>query len=70
MNRRATSRNGASGVRPFLRSFGLVAAAYATVGPWVQFDPDKELFTGEFADEANKLVTEDYRDEFKLPVIS
>ena len=42
----------------------------ATVGPWVQFDPEKETFTGEFAEEANKLVTEEYRDEFKLPVIS
>jgi predicted dehydrogenase len=47
-----------------------VAVENATVGPWVQFDPDKECFTGEFAEEANKLVTEEYRDEFKLPEIT
>ncbi len=42
----------------------------ATVGPWVQFDAEKEIFTGEFAEEANKLVSEEYRNEFKLPVIT
>ena len=47
-----------------------IAADNPTVGPWVQFDPATEKFIGEFAEEANKLVNEDYRDEFKLPVIS
>lgn len=47
-----------------------VSVDNATVGPWVQFDPETEKFTGEFAEEANKLVNEEYRDEFKLPVIS
>jgi predicted dehydrogenase len=42
----------------------------AVVGPWLTLDPKTERFTGEFADEANKLVDEEYRDEFKLPVIS
>lgn len=47
-----------------------VAVENATVGPWVQFDPETERFSGEFAEEANKLVNEEYREEFKLPVIS
>ncbi len=41
----------------------------ATVGPWLSFDPVKEVFTGEFAAEANAMLTETYREEFKLPVI-
>ncbi|MFZ4763972.1 MAG: Gfo/Idh/MocA family protein [Roseimicrobium sp.] len=40
------------------------------VGPWLSFDPSTERFTGEFADEANKLIEEEYREEFKLPVIA
>ena len=40
------------------------------VGPWLTLDPKTERFTGEFAEEANKLIDEDYRDEFKLPVIA
>jgi predicted dehydrogenase len=42
----------------------------ATVGPWLTLDPATEKFTGEFAAEANKLHDEEYREEFKLPVIS
>ncbi|OAI56694.1 hypothetical protein AYO49_03785 [Verrucomicrobiaceae bacterium SCGC AG-212-N21] len=38
-------------------------------GPWLDFDPDSEKFTGEFAEEANKIATENYVDEFKLPNI-
>ena len=40
-----------------------------TAGPWLDFDPVAEKFTGEFAEEANKLATENYVDEFKLPNI-
>ncbi len=47
-----------------------VAKDQATVGPWLTFDPKTERFTGEFADEANKLGEEEYREEFKLPEIS
>ena len=39
-------------------------------GPWLDFDPVAEKFTGEFAEEANKLATENYVEEFKLPEIS
>jgi predicted dehydrogenase len=46
-----------------------VATDQATVGPWLTFDPKSERFTGEFADEANKLIEEEYREEFKLPEI-
>lgn len=40
-----------------------------SAGPWLEFDPVTEKFTGEFAEEANKLATENYVDEFKLPEI-
>ena len=40
-----------------------------SAGPWLDFDPVTEKFTGEFAAEANKLATENYVDEFKLPNI-
>lgn len=40
-----------------------------SAGPWLEFDPVAEKFTGEFAEEANKLATENYVDEFKLPNI-
>lgn len=38
-------------------------------GPWLEFDPVAEKFTGEFAAEANALATENYVEEFKLPEI-
>lgn len=40
------------------------------VGPWLNFDPVSERFTGEFAEEANKLMEEEYATGFELPVIS
>jgi predicted dehydrogenase len=40
-----------------------------TAGPWLDFDPVAEKFVGEFAEEANKLITDTYVDEFKLPNI-
>lgn len=42
----------------------------AITGPSLAFDPVSEKFTGEFAEEANKLQDEEYREEFRLPVIS
>jgi hypothetical protein len=39
------------------------------VGPWLTMDPKTERFTGEFAEEANKLIDEEYRAEFELPLI-
>ncbi|HSJ03660.1 MAG TPA: hypothetical protein VK956_14465, partial [Verrucomicrobium sp.] len=43
----------------------------AHVGPWLTLNPDTLKFEGEFADEANKVATEDvYRDGFKLPEIA
>ena len=38
-------------------------------GPWLDFDPVTEKFIGEFAEEANKLATENYVEEFKLPEV-
>ncbi len=39
-------------------------------GPLLRMDPESELFTGEFAAEANALAGENYREGFELPVIS
>jgi len=37
------------------------------VGPWLSFDPKTERFTGERADEANKLVKDPNRSGFVVP---
>ena len=37
------------------------------VGPWLTFDPATERFTGEHADEANKLVRDPRNEEFEIP---
>ena len=39
----------------------------ATLGPWLGFDSKTERFTGEFADEANRLVSRKYRRPFIVP---
>ena len=41
-----------------------------TVGPWLDFDPQTEKFTGEFAAEANKLWEEEYAAGFELPTVA
>jgi predicted dehydrogenase len=41
----------------------------STVGPWLDFNPQTEKFTGEFAEEANKLAMEDYAKGFELPEV-
>ncbi len=38
-----------------------------TVGPWLTFDPETEMFTGEHAEEANKLVRDPRMEEFDIP---
>jgi hypothetical protein len=40
----------------------------ATLGPLLTMDSNTERFTGEFATEANKLVTREYRAPFVVPV--
>jgi predicted dehydrogenase len=37
------------------------------LGPWLTMDPQTERFTGEFADEANKLARGTYREPFVVP---
>ena len=37
------------------------------VGPWLTFDPDTERFTGEHADQANKLLRDPRNKEFDIP---
>jgi len=38
-----------------------------TIGPWLTFDPKTERFTGDHADEANKLVRDPQRKGFEIP---
>jgi predicted dehydrogenase len=45
-------------------------AELASCGPMLEFDPVSEKFIGEFAEEANKLATEEYVAGFELPTIS
>ena len=45
-------------------------ADQAQAGPWIEYDPKSEKFTGEFAEEANKLAQGEYADGFELPKIS
>ena len=40
------------------------------MGPWLEFDTVKEVFTGEFAEEANKIAQDEYATGFDLPVVS
>jgi len=37
------------------------------LGPFLQFDPEKEQFTGEFADEGNRHLKREYRKGFEVP---
>ena len=37
------------------------------VGPWLTFDPKTEMFTGDHAEEANKLVRDPHRQGFEIP---
>ena len=45
------------------------ATAQITAGPWLDFDPLNEVFTGEFAAEANALMQEEYAAGFELPEV-
>ncbi|HYF37926.1 MAG TPA: Gfo/Idh/MocA family oxidoreductase [Prosthecobacter sp.] len=47
-----------------------VNAQQCSVGPMLEFDPKSEKFTGEFAEEANKLAQDEYAAGFELPKIS
>jgi len=37
------------------------------LGPWLSMDPQRERFVGDFADEANMLLTRNYREPFVVP---
>jgi len=48
-----------------------IAVDQAALGPWVSINSDTFKFEGEFAEEANKIATEDgYRKGFELPELS
>jgi hypothetical protein len=38
-----------------------------TVGPWLNFDAERERHTGDFAEEANKLLKDKNRKGFRIP---
>ena len=40
-----------------------------TLGPFLQFDPERERFIGEFADEANRHLKREYRRGFEVPEV-
>jgi predicted dehydrogenase len=42
----------------------------AVLGPWVTFDPKKERFVNDFADQANALSQREYRQPFVVPKIA
>lgn len=44
-----------------------VQAVPRTLGPWLDFDPATQKFTGENADEANKHLVASYRSGFEMP---
>jgi predicted dehydrogenase len=44
-----------------------VEGAVYTVGPTLTLDPHSERFTGDLADEANKLITREYRKPYVVP---
>ncbi|CAN5392684.1 Gfo/Idh/MocA family oxidoreductase [soil metagenome] len=46
-----------------------LSKSQAQAGPWLDFDPESETFTGEFGDKANEAATGSYRDEFAIPKI-
>ena len=39
----------------------------ATLGAMLTFDPDTERFIGEFSQQANQLVSREYRAPFVVP---
>ena len=42
----------------------------AALGPWVTFDPKKERFVNDLADQANALSQREYRKPFVVPKIA
>ena len=40
---------------------------YYTVGPWLQFDPKREIHTGEHAKDANRLLKDPNNMGFEIP---
>lgn len=53
-----------------LDSNGIDTAANPIIaGPWLDYDPATNRFTGEFAAEANKLCEEEYAAGFELPEV-
>jgi len=47
-----------------------LATTKFVAGPWLNFDHASNKFTGEFAEEANKLMVEEYAAGFELPTVS
>ncbi|MFI5381109.1 MAG: Gfo/Idh/MocA family protein [Tepidisphaerales bacterium] len=56
--------------REHLRANEIDFAAKEILGPWLTFDTKQERFTGEFAAEANSLLTRAYRKPFVVPQIA
>ncbi len=56
--------------REYLRENGIdLGVNRATLGPWLEFDPAKDQFTGALAQEANRLSQRQYRQPFVVPTL-
>ena len=51
------------------KGVGLGSEAKYTVGPTLTFDPETERHTGDFADEANKLLKDPNNPDFRIPTL-
>ena len=56
--------------REHLRANAIDFAAKEILGPWLTFDTKQERFIGDFAAEANPLLTRAYRKPFVVPQIA
>jgi len=44
-----------------------VIATPRLLGPWLEMDPSREQFTGEWANQANAFLTREYRAPYVVP---
>jgi predicted dehydrogenase len=57
--------------REYLRENGVdLSATPAVLGPWVTYDPKRERFVNDFADQANELSQRHYRAPFVVPKVA
>ena len=56
--------------REHLRTNGVdLGTTSSVLGPWLTFDPQREQFVGEFAEQADPLLRREYREPFVVPKV-